>query len=75
MSSGNKDCDMCDRIKPGDDKYDSMTNVVAKQGCSKENEDLGVCLKNSHMSWKICSKFTDLLAVCVQNNKSKYSGS
>ena len=37
MSSGNPDCDHCDRIKETDDKYSGMVSKVEKQGCSKEN--------------------------------------
>ena len=70
MASYNPDCDHCDRIKEGDEKYNSMNSVVQKQGCTGANEAQTDCLAKNQHDWKKCQEIVDLLSICVNNKKS-----
>ena len=56
----NPDCDMCDRIKEGEEKFDQMTSLVQKQGCADENDAITTCLANNRHDWRKCTEAVDL---------------
>ena len=64
-----EDCQLCDRIKKEDPKFETMNKLVQLQGCSSENNALTDCLKLNKNSWKVCSEATTNLAICVRNSK------
>ena len=65
-----EDCQLCDRIREDDPKFETMNKLVAEQGCTDENNALTDCLRKNKNSWRLCAQATTRLATCVKNSKS-----
>lgn len=59
---------MCDKIKEGDSKYDSMRKAIEEQGCLIEHDVLELCLKKYDKDWRKCQKEVENLGKCLSSN-------
>jgi len=65
-----EECQLCDRIRPSDPRYDTMKTIVGQQGCWEINEKLNKCLKAHRNAWRECKEDTIALTECVKQSKA-----
>lgn len=59
---------MCDKIKPGDGKFDEMLKLMEDHGCKYHHEHLEACLKVYEKDWRKCQKEVELLGHCLSGS-------
>ena len=66
-----EDCQLCDRITKSNPRYNTMVKLVEQQGCTTENNNLTLCLKQNRNMWSRCREATQVLAECVRRSKQQ----